>query len=498
MIRSKGACVVKMVSAVLGNNAFQSGLKLYMDTYKYKNTETYQLWDCWEKASNGIPIGELMKSWTEQCGFPLLKVVKEEWNADAEEVTLTMQQTWFLSDGSLDQDQKSESKKIWCIPILVLSEDGVLPSVTWMREEYCTVTIPVRNDGFVKLNANHDVPMRVHHTPAMLSRMQSSILSMKMPVTDRSGLLLDKYALLKAKLLNHPKELLQLLTYYRNESNPIVWEAIETVLFSLEMITSQVGLDVNGYFRSFAKKIVMPLSNLVGWEPCEGESELHVLLRGSMLRLFSAFCYDDQNVIDEAKVRFLSFKNDPSDVKVFPSDIRLSIFKIILKNGGKEEYETIQNYFFTASDEAEKKLVLNSLGYTKDSSLKLRTLEWTLSGDIKLQDFFYPMGSVSRSSKEGLDISWSFLKEHLPKIQEKVGKASSSLMDAVIVSCCGSYCSYNMANEIEEFFKVNPMPKNERKISQTCENIRSNAGLLEDFKARRELADSLFWNSLLE
>lgn len=48
------------------------------------------------------------------------------------------------------------------------------------------------------------------------------------------------------------------------------------------------------------------------------------------------------------------------------------------------------------------------------------------------QDFFYPIGSVSSSSYEGLDLAWSFFKENFVKVKAKLSSASPSLMDAAI------------------------------------------------------------------
>jgi hypothetical protein len=52
-----------------------------------------------------------------------------------------------------------------------------------------------------------------------------------------------------------------------------------------------------------------------------------------------------------------------------------------------------------------------SLGAATDPALKARTLDWAMkSGDVKLQDFFYPIGAVA-SSLEGSQQSWSYFKE---------------------------------------------------------------------------------------
>jgi puromycin-sensitive aminopeptidase len=214
-----------------------------------------------------------------------------------------------------------------------------------------------------------------------------------------------------------------------------------------------------------------------------------------MIGLASTFCYKEPSVAQEAANRFEKFLLDHDDVESLPSDMRSSVFKIVLKNGGEKEYEQILSYFDAATDNAERKHVLNSLGSTPDANLKLRTMEWTTSGAVKLQDFFYAMGSVGRSSHEGREISWKFYKDNFKKIRGMIGKGSASLMDACIVSCCGAFCSREKADEIDAFFQEHPLPSSTRKIAQTTENMRVNAKLLDMLQAS-ELSTDEFWASL--
>ena len=52
-----------------------------------------------------------------------------------------------------------------------------------------------------------------------------------------------------------------------------------------------------------------------------------------------------------------------------------------------------------------------TLGATKDRALKQRTLDWSVkSGEVKLQDTFYPVGSVSGSA-EGTELAWKYFQE---------------------------------------------------------------------------------------
>jgi puromycin-sensitive aminopeptidase len=482
----KGGSVVKMIRAVLGMKAFQAGLGAYMKKHAYGNTETFDLWTAWEESS-GLPVQEMMASWTEQMGFPIVAVTDEKWEDD--KITLTLEQSWFLSDGSELTGEEKEKK--WCIPIITCTSDGTQQDMTFMREKTATITVPLSSkDGWVKLNAGQDVPMRVNLTSEMIERLGAGIKSKCLPAPDRAALLTDGYALVKAGKME-PEALIKLLSNYSDEDTYIVWCGIADILGGLETVLGD-DASMSANFKEFAKRIVIGLNNKVGWEAKDADGHLTVLLRGIMIGLLSNFCHDDADVATEASKRFAAFLADPNDVVSLPSDMRTAVFKIVLKNGGVTEYEQVKNYFATATDNAERKFVLGSLGHSADPKLKQRTLAWSISGEIKLQDFFYPMGSVRSSSTEGRSISWSFLQANFEKIQAMIGKANPSLMDAVVVSCAGGFCSDEKADEIEAFFKANPLPKSARKIQQTVENMRSNAKFFKLLQAS-ELSKPEFW-----
>jgi puromycin-sensitive aminopeptidase len=103
--------------------------------------------------------------------------------------------------------------------------------------------------------------------------------------------------------------------------------------------------------------------------------------------------------------------------------------------------------------------------------------------------------SVRGSNTEGRNIAWSFLKENLDKIKAMLGNSNPSLMDAVIVSCAGGFCSEEKADEIEAFFKANPQPKSQRKLQQTIENMRSNAKFFK-YLVASDLSKTEFWASI--
>jgi puromycin-sensitive aminopeptidase len=485
----KGGSVVRMIQSVLGMQNFQKGLAAYMKKHAYSNTETFDLWAALEEAS-GMPVGELMASWTEQMGFPFLRIVTEDWQAD--KVTFELEQKWFLADGS-ELDEEGTAKK-WTVPILTCTSAGQQQDMTLMREKTASITIPLGGaNDWVKLNAGQGAPIRVLPSEEMLQRLSTPIQMKALPAVDRAGLLSDAYAMVKAGHMS-PDALIKLVGNYKDEDNYVVWDALSGVLSGLDKVLSD-NPTLWAYFKNFARGFVLTLQDKIGWDESDADGHLTSLLRSTMVDLLNVFAHDDPAVVEQATTRFRAFQQDHNDVKSLPSGIRTSVFKIFIKNGGAKEYDEVKSYYQVAETNSEKNRVLSSLGSTEDVKLKQATMEWSTSGEIKLQDFFYPMGSVGRSSRTGREISWQYMQDNFDKIKNMLVGASPSLMDTVIVMCAGGFCSREKADEIQAFFEKNPLPNNTRTIAQMLEAMRTNAQFMDTLVASA-LSREDFWTSL--
>jgi len=445
----------------------------------------------WEESS-GLPVKELMASWTEQMGFPLIRVTDESWEDD--HVTLKIEQSWFLLDGGALSEE--EDKKKWTIPLITCTEAGYQEDIIFIREKTATVVIPLKSKSdWVKLNAGQEVVLRVLPTDTMIERLSDAIKKKTLSVCDRGGLVTDAYALVKAGHMK-PETLIKLLSSYIDEDSYIVWQGLADALTGLHTVL-QEDEEICKKLVRFARKLVLKLVSISGWDSKEDDGHLTVLLRGTAMSLASLFCYEEEDIVTEARKRFEAFMSNPDDASVLPSDMKSPVFGIVLKSGGQNEFDTVKRYFYTAKDQAERKYVLGTLGMIQDAKLKEQTLEWAISGDVKLQDFFYPMGSVGYSSKKGKEIAWSFFQTHFEKIRSMIGKGSPSLMDACIVNCAGGFCSSEKADEIDHFFQVHPLPQNARKIAQTTEGMRANAKFFQRLQSS-ELSSQSFWDSVVE
>ena len=496
----KGACVIRMIYCVLGEEAFRKGLQDYMAKHKYGNTVTLNLWDAWSSAS-GVAVGDLMSTWTEQCGYPVVTVTNTSWADDS--VTIELSQEWFLSDGS----PTAEGDKIWTVPLIfggpALGGGGAVDgdgdgNVVLMRERTMSLKLPLADgasankEAWLKLNFGQGSMMVVAYNDDLLERLSAGVSGRSVPKADRAALLLDALALAKAGRMA-PETLIKLLSASKNEDSAAAWEAIASVM---SYLGKMMAADVVAYekFTAFAANMIEAAIVPVGWDPRPDDQHRTRGLRATLISLLAKFS-KGESTIAAARQRFEAFVTDPDDASACPADTRVAVFKIVLRAGGASEYEAVRSLYTRLGSNAEKKHVLNAIGAAATNALKTKALDWTTSGAVLLQDFFYPIYSVGESGPEGVRLVWTYFKENFARLRSMLASANSSLFAAVIRGSCGGFVTTADADEVEAFFKTNPCEQNQRLIAQLLESIRGNAGFADRLLASPVVKPD-FWQSL--
>ena len=126
-----------MLEQWLGADAFRDGVRHYLDTYKFANTDTTDLWDALEHAT-GRPARRIMDSWIFQPGYP-------EVAAEPVDGVVRVTQRRFRYD-------RADATERWSIPMLVRNavRDGA-PTAVLLDDD--ATTIPSATGEPVVLNA---------------------------------------------------------------------------------------------------------------------------------------------------------------------------------------------------------------------------------------------------------------------------------------------------------------------------------------------------------
>ena len=462
---SKGGSVLRMLEHFLGAAMFRRGLRRYLTVHQYANARTEDLWRALEEVS-GKPVTALMDSWVKQTGYPLVQV---ETKRDGGQVDLRLRQSRFLYDRLLDQSGEDGSR--WQIPLSVAVAGRDRPATRLMDGAEDRVRLRTgakagvsASAGWIKINPGQTGFFRVHYPPAEWERLREAVANREVSATDRLGLQNDAYALVRSGILP-ASQFLELAEAYKGEVDVTVWGDLAANLGGLEtIIADQPYID---QFDQLARGLFEQAAREVGWDPRPGEGHLDALLRSTVLG--QAGAYGDPGVIAEAKARFAHYLNDPSSLH---PDLRGVVFGLVAQEGGSDAYESLWALHRQAELSEEKVRFLSALSRFKDKGLLSETLRRTMDPDeVRSQDTVIGLVSVARN-RAGRDLAWEFVKDNWAEIDRRYGQGGFAV--TAIVSTAGAFTTLERAQEVDEFFKVNPAPSAARTVQQSLERIRLN------------------------
>ena len=105
---SKGSSVIIMLMHYIGIENFKKSISVYLKKYKYKNTETSMLWECFDEITK-LKVSELMKEWVNFSGHPILSI----------DIISKDNKYYF----KLQQKSLLDDETIWKLPVFVKSKN---------------------------------------------------------------------------------------------------------------------------------------------------------------------------------------------------------------------------------------------------------------------------------------------------------------------------------------------------------------------------------------
>ncbi len=468
---SKGGSVLRMLEHYLGADTFRDGLRRYIVKHQYANARTRDLWNALAEVS-GEPVAEIMDTWVEQIGYPVVHVESDRSGATTE---LRLSQTRFVYEHLTEPDATYDTT--WHVPVSVTSQDAG-ESTLLMDQSETTASLGKASEGWLKVNPDQFGFYRVNYSADDWDRLRPAIEGLEVSTIDRLGLQNDAYALAKAGYAPMSR-FLSLAQAYTNETNPSVWEDISGNLGSLNALLS----DETYYdeFRDLARGIFQPIGARVGWEPGPDEGHLETLLRSTVLAQLGKYLDDD--TLTEAGSRFGDYLKDPEAVN---PDLRGVILNLTAQRGDRDTYDALWDLHKTGTLEEEKVRLLVALGNFDQPELLGETLERSLSDDVRKHDTILVVRGVG-SNRTGRDQAWEFVKENWDTFVSRYADGLFALSNLVPVA--SRFNTEEKLADVEEFFAAHPTPAADRAIKQAIEVIRLNVAWLSS--NRDELGDWL-------
>eukprot|EP00930_Biecheleria_cincta_P002219 TRINITY_DN103242_c0_g1_i1.p1 TRINITY_DN103242_c0_g1~~TRINITY_DN103242_c0_g1_i1.p1 ORF type:complete len:975 (-),score=139.94 TRINITY_DN103242_c0_g1_i1:85-3009(-) len=481
---SKGGSVVRMVCGLLGQKQFQAGLVLYMQRFAYSNTDSSDLWACWEEVS-GLKISDMMRSWTRQQGFPVLVVdssgdsVRGSTNS-----RLSLSQHWFLADGS---ELPGDKDKVWHVPLQPGPlKRGQLNAPEILDKPETIWRIPEGSGGWLKFNFGQMAPYRVlYSSPSMRTALVEAVRSGEVDAVDRVGLLFDSLAFARQGSMPFA-DLLRLVGAFRTERNAHVWEALSMVLSTVHRTIAGLRSDssaANQLKNAIADNLIRPALTEIGWTARSNETDLERQKRALIVGLAARYLRSDIDVAHKALNKFNSWVDAPSLTDALPDDLKTSVFCIVLSNSqGEAPYRKLRQLASRAeTPQAVRLSIYTALGAAPRTDLRKKTLDMALGGrdSVRLQDVMYPVSGVALADRDGARLAWQWFVDHRIRLCKRLRTANVRLLGAVIESAARAVPDAAHADAVEALFEDHPVPGLERSIAQIVEGIRTEARFVQ-------------------
>eukprot|EP00899_Mesostigma_viride_P023012 jgi/Mesvir1/3896/Mv19842-RA.1 len=533
----KGASIIRMLHAFLGDEAFRAAMREYMRRFVLRNATTADLWAVFTEVS-GADVSAMMATWTGQQGYPLVSVDlvssatggSSQGSNDIKTAHLMFTQRRFLSSGEPGGGH-------WIIPITlqVQAADGAPSSanpgepVTPTRSSSgCSLSSHVMKDAsasipvpslerlrWLKVNTAQAGFFRVHYARPLAERLEAAVRAGELGVEDRNGLLEDSYALCKARV-TPASSLLRLMAAYHAEGDVTVLQTLVDASLALFMRVgdalqqaqegagagavgnaSTSGNAVNGDGTATASDVAARLEELrsflcgllrkpaahVGWEAKEGEGHLQALTRSLLLEALVSL--GDAEYIAEGIRRFNGFLADQTS-PLLPADLRKAAYLAVHagKRGGSASaaLDTLVALYRQVASHEEKVRILRCLAKSSDAVTVRRALDFSLSSDVRMQDAMFVIRNVHSAGRQ---VAWDWLRTNWPSLWRRF--QGSLMLPEFIMSGSSRFASRDKADEVAAFFAARKHPSIARTVQQAVECVRVNVLWVASIRADAEL-----------
>ncbi|CAH0553257.1 unnamed protein product, partial [Brassicogethes aeneus] len=423
---SKGASLIRMMNHFLGEDTFRHGLINYLNRYKYDNADRDDLFaSLTEEAhkTNALEPNDtvkvIMDSWTEQAGFPVVSAIGDYVNG-----RVKLSQKRFLLTSSKEYDTS------WWVPISMttdLNENfaDTKPAV-WMRgEKQLEAKIDYRN--WYLLNINQTGYYIVNYDERNWRSIIENI--MHFPPLTRAQLISDAMDLARASLLDYDIPL-RLLSKMAVEDASVMFIPTMVSLNKLKFFNNILSnTPIYGLFQAYHQTI---FGNTYGLVKLEEDARIYDYITKRIRTVVLE--WSCQNV--ESPCSYASrdyYRKWMTDRKIIvPKNLRQIVYCTAIREGTHFEWDFAYSQYLKTNVPAEKNVLLDALGCTKEKWLLSSYLDKLIdeNSSIRIQDADRVFDSVSRH-RVGTSLAFDFLRKHWNKLQEQYGDGFNILAKMV-------------------------------------------------------------------
>lgn len=399
IVYAKGARMLVMMRALLGDDAMRRGLKNYFAAHQYGNATGADLWQALGEAS-GMNVGQIMESWLEHPGYPVVEVKVEDGKL------MLSQQQFFIGDGE-------EKSRLWQIPLnanynqapAIFSEQSlVLGDYAQLRKQ---------NGRPFRVNVGDNSHVIVKYDETLLNDILDHLD--ELGAIDQLQLLQDLRLLAEGRQISYA-QIVPLLSRFKDSRSGIVNEMLYHVANSLKNFVQPAAKTERQLQQLFDQLSVKQVQRL-GWLSQKDESNDDQLTRPIVLS--AALYAQNRDTIKQAQALFDQYQDHLADL---PADVRGLVLANEVKNYGSQElFDTLLADYQKTADAGFKQDICAALTKTQDDQLIAQLIDRFEDADtIKPQDLRAWFRGVL-TNDHSQQAAWDWIQQEWSWLEKTVG-----------------------------------------------------------------------------
>lgn len=435
----KAGAVIAMVENWVGDDVFRKGVQAYLAARLYASATAEDFWDAQTRTS-GLPVDAVMRSFVDQPGVPLVTVTLDN----------TATQRRLLLGAPATEDE-TRPKQTWTIPLCL--EGG---GCQLLGPPSRIVTAPA--EGFLYADAGDKGYYRTAYSgPQFAAIAARAEIALAPP--ERIGLVGNQWALMRAGQ-GSVGEFLDLVLAVKGDPNAPV---VDTALSRVSAIEEQIATpgDRKRLDSVIQREFGGVYAALGGVS--KHESSDHAELRATLFEALGDAGAPSVLAEADAMAHQLFAGQKMTDPMIGDAAVALAA-----RHGDAAMYDRLLRLFRETSDPDLKDAALHALTWFDAPELIARTLDLSLSSEVRTQDDWIPV-ALLLERRETQDQAWEFITQHWPEIERK----STQSTEQRIVDASGSFCTAEKREAVAAFFRAHTADAPDRTLAKSLDRIDS-------------------------
>jgi aminopeptidase N len=432
LIYSKGGSILRQIEGFMGPDLFQKGIQTYLKSHQYACAASHHLWEAFEDVSQ-MPITEVMQSWIEQPGHPIIEV-----ESNGRNLTLSQKRFTYLPNAN---DQ------LWKIPIRItfFSNDGQTRCDNFLMNTSKMQIALKEEDGAYKLNSDQTGFYHVsYQDQSNYNKLLRLTAEKKLLVEDRWGLQMDLFTQVLCGG-NTLSDYLDMLSSYSNEDAFLPLSSIMGNLFLAYQIVDESW---QATIAESGRKLTGNILSRIGWEPGSDEAHTTTLLRDHILWPAAIFGLEGIRTFTEAK--FAAMQKSAS---IHP-DIQKSVLQLAALAGDSNVLDWFKERATTSTNEHERLNIYMALGCFGSWEIVEAALDFVMA-NAPARNQFIPIAAAAGNPHIPRYL-WPWFTRNVERL-EKMHPLLYERVVAAVIPFCGLFNKERVKDFFTDRMKQNDL-----------------------------------------